>query len=628
QYAGGVTVMCQHLYPYSIRGQRKRDYPAHYSEHNPWQADMKQFDHYFNNLGYMLGMGEEYANTLVIHPMHSAWLTYKRIDDSKTRGLDEDLTALAYLLSGNQIPYHYGSENMMATMSSVNGNKITLGKCTYENVVIPACDTLDSTTVELLRKFAENGGRIFTYKHHLPTRIDGESADLSFLRGYADISEADGFEALKSTSEVKVTLCENATDRDVRMMVRKTAYGRLIYLTNLSEKDLHCIKLTVSDCKSLGKLDIETLCLSPVAGKISNGNAEILLDLNGSDAVILTEYDAPAFLPYQPSAELRTIKLPESFTVDALPDNMLALDRASVSFNGVDYTEVRPLERIRDNLLSDRYKGELWLSFPFTVNEIPEKLLVVTEPMGTDVLDVNGRSVALGEDSMIDPSFRATDISSAVKLGENRIVVKMNYYQRDYVYHVLYGGVSETLRNCLVFDTEIENMYLIGSFALDTDSNAFNEEKKNAFRYTAGVDFPIVRQRTQLDVSNIVKDGYPFYCGKLSFSGKICFNLGDPTLLHLTGRYATAHVSVNGKPAGVLLFSEYLDLADHLIEGENTLSITLCNAYRNLLGPHHRRDAEPFGVSPSTFSFEKQWDKDRCDGYVPNYAFMRFGIDH
>ena len=35
QYAGGVNLMCQHLYPYSERGQRKRDYPAHYSDHLP-----------------------------------------------------------------------------------------------------------------------------------------------------------------------------------------------------------------------------------------------------------------------------------------------------------------------------------------------------------------------------------------------------------------------------------------------------------------------------------------------------------------------------------------------------------------------------------------------------------------
>ena len=43
QFAGGVNLMCEHLYPYSERGQRKRDYPSHYSAHNPWQSAMADF---------------------------------------------------------------------------------------------------------------------------------------------------------------------------------------------------------------------------------------------------------------------------------------------------------------------------------------------------------------------------------------------------------------------------------------------------------------------------------------------------------------------------------------------------------------------------------------------------------
>lgn len=35
QYAAGINRMSQHLYPYSIVGARKRDYPLFFSEHNP-----------------------------------------------------------------------------------------------------------------------------------------------------------------------------------------------------------------------------------------------------------------------------------------------------------------------------------------------------------------------------------------------------------------------------------------------------------------------------------------------------------------------------------------------------------------------------------------------------------------
>ena len=65
QYASGVNLMCGHLYPYSERGQRKRDYPNHYSFHNPWQSHLEQFHHYYNNLGAALSEGSEYAPILV-----------------------------------------------------------------------------------------------------------------------------------------------------------------------------------------------------------------------------------------------------------------------------------------------------------------------------------------------------------------------------------------------------------------------------------------------------------------------------------------------------------------------------------------------------------------------------------
>ena len=51
QYVNGVNLMCQHLLPYAEHGQRKRDYPSHYSWVNPWvEHDFKTFNDYFNKV--------------------------------------------------------------------------------------------------------------------------------------------------------------------------------------------------------------------------------------------------------------------------------------------------------------------------------------------------------------------------------------------------------------------------------------------------------------------------------------------------------------------------------------------------------------------------------------------------
>ena len=628
QYAGGVNVMCQHLYPYSIRGQRKRDYPAFYSEHCLWQGALREFSRYFNNLGYMLSMGSEYADTLVIHPIHSAWLWFIRERQKDCiNTLEDDFGELVSLLSGNQIAYHFGSETIMASLAEVKGATISVGLCSYRRVIVPACDTLDSTTVDLLRRFKENGGSIYTYKHHIPTRIDGRIGDLSFLSDCEDISEEAVFELLRSEGDVVIHHVDGVSVEDIRMMVRNTEYGRLIYITNLSDKEFYGLSVCVKNCARLAKLDISTLDVSAVRGSLVDGGAEILLDLLGSEAVVLCEYEAPDFTPPLPSSKFECISLEGEFMPDELPDNMLTLDRAYLSLDGGAFSDLRPIERIRDELLSSRFNGMITLSFPFDVKELPSRLEVITEPMGMDTLRINGVYVNIGNGVAIDRSFRVTDIAPYVKVGENRIDVTLNYWQRDYVYYVLYGGVSESLRNCLVFDTEIECLYLRGSFALDMKKEDFISEERNAYRYDASKGMAMIGQKATVDIRNLVTDGYPFYCGEFTATTKLIYKKGDPTVLHLVGRFATARVKVNGAEAGSVLFSEYVDLGNLLREGENTLTVTLYNSYRNLLGPHHRKEAEPVSVSPVTFSFEKRWKDGECDEYDPRYSFIRYGID-
>ena len=178
-----------------------------------------------------------------------------------------------------------------------------------------------------------------------------------------------------------------------------------------------------------------------------------------------------------------------------------------------------------------------------------------------------------------------------------------------------------------MFDTEIENIYLRGSFAVNAKAENFAKAEKNAYIYDTSAGFAIVAQKPCVDISNLVTDGYPFFAGEISFSTTLDYKPGDPTVLSLRGRYSTAEVSVNGKYAGVLVLSEKIELADHLVPGENKITVTLCNNYRNLLGPHHNVDPEPLAINPKTFSFEGKWRDGKCADFDGRYSFVRFGID-
>ena len=61
--------------------------------------------------------------------------------------------------------------------------------------------------------------------------------------------------------------------------------------------------------------------------------------------------------------------------------------------------------------------------------------------------------------------------------------------------------------------------------------------------------------------------------------------------------------------------------------GFSRFELTIVNNLRNLMGPHHRPDPEPYGVGPTTFSYENEWKKGIYEeNHLDRYAFVRFGF--
>ncbi|MBQ9748662.1 MAG: hypothetical protein IJV98_07755 [Clostridia bacterium] len=615
QYVNGVNLMCQHLYPYSERGQRKTDYPAHYSEHLPWQDAMRDFNTYFNHLGYTLSRGEELVTTLIVHPMHSAYLHYKRKeDDASIRRLEDETLAISNLFSSHQIPYHWGDETMMARHAHVEGDTLCVGLCRYRFVVIPYCETLDSSTVALLRQYVAGGGRLFIASD-VPTRIDGKRADLSFLTASCT------FEEIRAASPVSLSRGE-ADLSALRMQIRKTERGRIVYITNPTKQSFTDVRVDIRGGVSFCELDMLTLTPHAVRGE----NGALLLNFASGESHVLFESDEYPMLPLTPTpAQTESLRLPDTWRFVTRPENAMTLDYVSVSYDGVHYEKREPLTAVKNRLYEMRYRGELWLRYEFDIDELPDTLSVAAEPLRYTGVSVNGTSVALTDTPWFDKSFLTADILPYVTKGRNEITLSVRYFQRDYVYYVLYGDVSESLRNCLWFDTELENIYLFGDFALRTDRSRFVYGIKNSVCYDGA--FAVCRPCDEIRPYDLVTEGYPFFAGSVTLCTEYTHTSGGPTRLTLDGRYATARIRLNGVDAGELLFSESIDLAGLLREGKNEITVTLTGSNRNLMGPHHRPDPEPYGVSPSSFSYENEWKRGVYEkNHLDRYAFVRFGF--
>ncbi len=610
QFVGGVNLICEHLYPYSERGQRKNDYPNHYSEHNPWQKHLGQFESYFSHLGATLSQGTEVADTLVIHPIRSAYLSYFDGQPESVKELDDALNDLVDTLAFGHIPYHFGDETILRQMATVEGAALRVGECVYSKVVIPHCHTLDGYTVSLLKEYLAAGGRLCLYGK-TPERMDGRPSDMSWLQANLTM------EQLKAESGLFI-------GAPLYAQLRSTEWGRILFVTNVTEQSYPRTEIRLSGCSGLARLDMNTLAITPVEGnRHADGSVSIFCDFGESEAHVFIESDLPMRSP-QPSTPKHYISLPDSWQLTCLPENMLTLDRARLSLDGAPFSEERPLVRIKNNLYTQRFAGEVALAFSLEVEHLPPACLLVCEPLPYRTITVNDIPVTLTQEHRFDRQFRCADIASSLRVGTNTVCLSFSYFQRQEVYDVLFGGGNEALRNCLSFDTEIEPIYVYGDFGVRSLS-PFRETDGGKYLRTDG-PFALCSRDTCIRLGDINRDGYPFFAGELSAAATLLWKKGQPSLLKPGGRFATVGIKINGTDLGTSLFEQEFDLAEHLREGENLLELTLCFSNRNLLGPHHQKQSELLRVSPRYFSFEKMWDGEKCEVFAPDYSFVKFGI--
>ena len=193
--------------------------------------------------------------------------------------------------------------------------------------------------------------------------------------------------------------------------------------------------------------------------------------------------------------------------------------------------------------------------------------------------------------------------------------MEIDYHQGENVYYALFGeNVTESLKNCLAYDTDIEPVYLKGDFGVYGD---FEENSQQGT--VLGTNFRIGKQKKEID--SLIYDGYPFFKGDITVSQTVELNDTGYTLF-IPERFHLIDVRVNGEYAGRMMFSHYLDLSKHLRKGKNKIELTLTVGLRNLLGPFHTHKEQSF-VGPETFERFGSWKDGQSPWFNPKYAFVK-----
>ena len=221
------------------------------------------------------------------------------MDYGSVAELSNKLYQLSDQLGQNQIAYHYGDEILMAKYGSVTGDTIRVGLCEYKYVILPYCETLDSSTVALLRRYLAGGGKLWMYGP-APTRVDGRLADYSWLKSNITFSE------IQAAAEFSLSR-DGKNVPALRTMIRKTPEGRLFYVVNLSDKEITGVKASLVGCKKVCGLDMHTLEPFALLGEHTERGALVTLDFEPGQSYVLVESPKRSILlPKSPQSPLRS----------------------------------------------------------------------------------------------------------------------------------------------------------------------------------------------------------------------------------------------------------------------------------------------------------------------------------
>ena len=599
QYVNGVNLLCHHLIPYVENGHCKRDHPAHYSPNNPWVSEsFADFNMYVSRLSKLLACSQEQVNVALLHPIRSGYFDYKRDMGAGVEfGIgqqEENLRRDCRMFSSNCVAYHFLDETLLEKHGFVEGTKIGCGKCTYDYLVLPHILTMDRSTEKLLRQYVQNGGKLLILGN-APSYLEGEPYSYDYLASNCSFEQIMASQPVQVENSNHRLYCSYRTWQSVPLLMVQNADGEKAYSQTFRFGE---------DVRSFVKLDLQTLSVTQVPLHIKVEPGETLLLF-------------PSAEPLQSCQNRKEVDFVLNQADVSFAQNFLTLDMVRYSLDGKTYSHPYPCRGLFQKLLWERYEGELYLKYDFTVRDLPEQMSLIAESCSVGEQWFNGEKLTFSQKGApIERAWQA-DITDLVHTGENDYTVKIHWHQNEQVYYALFGeNVTESLKNCIVYDSELEAVYLCGKFGVYTDS-PFQDDGT----YIFGQDFYI--GKTPQKVTEPVTDGFPFFRGKLSTSQTMVIKEGV-THLRVNGTYQSADVRINGHPAGRLLFDQALDIRPYMIDGVNDIKIDFTISNRNLLGPHHYIDkSSRQSVGPYVWELTNDWVKDEKTGYRSSYEFIK-----
>lgn len=649
QLAHGINLLCQHLQSYSLRGMRKRDYPSSNFIHQPWWKDVGRINREFARAGKMLAEGRAEVSVLVVHPMSSAWSLYTGDDRDETiAAYSAILENLTRELDARQIGHHYADELTTDECGSVKNGQFIIGECAYQTVLIPAVCNLSHRMVKLLREFTGSGGMVMKLFNTVEPdifRVDGEPADEASEAWFRSLetfsSEASLAEKTASRLENLIRVTENGVpSRQILSTLRRHGRERYYFLCSRSPVQTVRVRIGIpASGKYVEVIDGDTGEYAVVhQAERNDGYFTFDHSFGPSESLMLCVSDSRHGSKTADCTDFRlseTVrKLEGPFKLTSMDQgNLFIIDRCRYRVDGGEWISA-DFGVIHPRLLKLERPCDLEMECSFRIDDdfdLSSSMSLILETPERFTITLNGQYVdSKPAGTLFDQAFHRISLPPVLKRGENVIGLKTRYLQPESVYRCLRRAKQfESEYNKLVFDSEIENICLLGSFSVRS-SGRREELRKDGIRLQGRFSLGASPEGSEIRGTDFSADGMPFFAGKLRLHKSFTLSKAEAAeiknLRFTLKGVNSCRVYLNGREAGFAysLGMCSVSVSGLLKAGENKLEVELTTSLRNMLGPFHLPEGESYWVS--TFSFAREDVMGREWPYDPGYCVICSGI--
>ncbi|TKJ46165.1 hypothetical protein CEE34_09250 [Candidatus Aerophobetes bacterium Ae_b3a] len=619
QYALGVTLRCQHLTLYTLKGCRKRDFPPSFNYNTTWWKYNRVVEDYFARLSSLLTKGKAKRDVLLIHPISGAWSLFNGKNSHEVQKISDEFQAIAGGILTLHYDYDLGDELILKDYGKVEGEKFFVNRAQYKVIILPPMRNVESSTVKLLEDFLKQGGKVFVIGP-LPDTVDGQkSQECKRLSKYEGLIEVENLSKLapllEQNLEREISIKEkNALQAPSFIYIEREIDGKKIFfVVNLDKEKGHKVDISFKSQGRLEEWNALTGEISGIPARKDNGYLTISASFGPAGSrlyVIDPKREAAIEAPFDKDELLAMewqkpsgVAFVGPYTQFKRTDpNILTLDRASYCFSGENWSKEMPIWKAQKEI------REKLAMRPIHINGIPQRYLWCKKPHANDGKPLSFRIIFSVDDIPKDSVYLVLEEAQDFDIRLNNQAVSSQpigwYLDRSFdkiPLPVLREGMNDLILSCEYKNRmEVEDCFLVGDFGIDIHTRR------------------ITKEPDRLHFGDWTSQGYPHYAGGIIYQEKVNIKKGkgDRFLVKL-GDFSAIAVSiwVNDALAGHIPWPDAggLEITDVLKNGENMIGIEITASPRNMLGPLHRKAGyEPWTDSRSFRTEAHEW----TDEYV------------